>query len=159
MIGVRNMLLTATAGTAVIHTNFVGFMEASQAAEGVRPGVLVALDTGKALAYSLENAQERGMTFIDPGEEVYEGMIVGLGTRDNDVALNVCKGKHLTNMRSAGADIKTVLTPAVKMSLEQALGFIADDELLEVTPKSLRLRKKYLTNLDRIRNERKLRSS
>lgn len=153
-IGVRNVLLTMTKGTATIFTEFVGYKPVAATAESQRPGVLVALDTGKALAYSLENAQERGMTFVDPGEEVYEGMIVGLGTRENDVELNVCRGKHLTNTRAASADIKTVLTPAVKMSLEQALDFIADDELLEVTPKSLRMRKRYLTKMDRVRAKR-----
>ncbi|MEK9200542.1 MAG: translational GTPase TypA [Patescibacteria group bacterium] len=155
MIGVRNILLTLTKGTAIFHTQFAGYKDAGPVAEDVRAGVLVALDAGKALSYSLENAQERGITFIEPGEDVYEGMIIGLGTRESDVELNVCKGKHLTNMRSSGADIKTVLTPALKMSLEQALDFIQDDELLEITPVSLRLRKRYLNKIDRIRATRK----
>ncbi|MBI2008477.1 translational GTPase TypA [Candidatus Amesbacteria bacterium] len=159
MIGARNVLLTQTKGTVVIHTQFIGYREAGPVAQDQRPGVLVALDNGKALSYSLENAQARGITFIEPGEEVYEGMIVGLGTRENDVELNVCRGKHLTNTRAASADIKAVLTPATKQSLEQALDFIQDDELLEITPKSLRLRKKFLTRLDRVRNSRKQRSS
>ena len=154
MMGVRNILLTATKGTVVINSSFSGYKDVEPASDNVRPGVLVALDSGKALAYSLENAQERGLTFIEPGEEVYEGMIVGLGTRENDIELNVCKGKHLTNTRAASADIKTVLTPALKLSLEQALDFIQDDELLEITPKSLRLRKRFLTKLDRIRARR-----
>ena len=93
---------------------------------------------------------------MEPGEDVYTGEIIGLNSRESDIDINVCKGKHLTNMRSANADIKTVLTPAMKMSLEQALDFIEEDELLEVTPKSFRLRKKFLTKLDRVRNERKL---
>ncbi|TSC88149.1 MAG: GTP-binding protein [Microgenomates group bacterium Gr01-1014_16] len=156
MIGVRNILLTATKGTSVINRQFSQYKETEPAGEDIRPGALVALDRGKALAYSLENAQLRGITFIEPGEEVYEGMIVGMGTRENDVELNVCKGKHLTNTRAASADIKTVLTPAVKMSLEQALEFINDDELLEITPKNLRFRKKFLTKLDRIRQNRKV---
>lgn len=155
MIGVRNLLLTATKGTAIFHTIFAGYLPIGPVAEDVRAGVLVALDMGKALAYSLENAQERGITFIDPGEEVYEGMIIGLGTRDSDVELNVCKGKHLTNMRSSGADIKIALTPALRMSLEQALDFIQDDELLEVTPVSIRLRKRYLDKTERLKNQRK----
>ncbi|OGC97845.1 GTP-binding protein TypA [Candidatus Amesbacteria bacterium RIFCSPHIGHO2_01_FULL_48_32] len=159
MIGARNILLTQTKGTMVMHTQFAGYKETGLVAQDLRPGVLVTLDSGKALAYSLENAQERGITFVDPGEDVYEGMIVGLGTRENDVELNVCRGKHLTNTRAASADIKTVLTPALKMSLEQALDFIADDELLEITPKSLRLRKKYLTRLERVRNSRKQRAN
>ena len=159
MIGGRNVLLTQTKGTAVMHTLFSGYKLQGPVADDLRPGVLVALDRGKALAYSLENAQERGTTFVDSGEEVYEGMIVGLGTRDRDVELNVCRGKHLTNTRAASADIKAVLTPAVKLSLEQALDFIEDDELLEITPKSLRLRKKYLTRLERVRNSRKQRAN
>ena len=92
-------------------------------------------------------------------DAIKDGMIVGLGTRDRDVELNVCRGKHLTNTRAASADIKAVLTPAVKLSLEQALDFIEDDELLEITPKSLRLRKKYLTRLERVRNSRKQRAN
>lgn len=158
MIGARNTLLTQTKGTAVFHTIFAGYKAPGPVAEDVRNGVLVALDTGKALAYSLENAQERGTTFIDPGEDVYEGMVVGLANKDQDVELNVTKGKHLTNMRSAGADIKIALTPAYKMSLEQALDFIADDELVEVTPASIRLRKRYLSRIDRVRDARKARS-
>jgi GTP-binding protein len=159
MIGVRNLLLTQTKGTAIFHTLFAGYKELGAICEDDRPGVLVALDTGKALAYSLENAQNRGITFVDPGDDVYEGMIVGLGTRENDVELNVCRGKHLTNMRSASADIKTVLTPALKLSLEQALDFIEEDELLEVTPHCIRLRKRFLGKLDRIRFQRKLTSN
>ncbi len=155
MIGVRNLLLTATKGTAVFHTLFAGYKPVGAVAEHIRAGVLVALDAGKALAYSLENAQERGITFIDPGEDVYEGMIIGLGTRDSDIELNVCKGKHLTNMRSAGADIKIALTPALKLSLEQALDFIEDDELLEVTPVSIRLRKRVLDKTERLKSNRK----
>ena len=159
MIGVRNILLTSTKGTVVINSSFAGYKDMEQAADEARPGVLVAMDNGKALSYSLENAQARGITFIEPGEEVYAGMIVGMGTRESDVELNVCKGKHLTNTRAASADIKAVLTPATKQSLEQALDFIQDDELLEITPKSLRLRKKFLTRLDRVRYSRKQRPS
>jgi len=154
MIGVRNMLLTLTAGTAVFHTLFAGYKEISPVPDNPRPGVLIALDTGKTLAYSLENAQGRGITFVEPGEDVYEGMIVGQGTRENDIELNVCRGKHLTNMRAAGADIKIALTPAVKLSLEQALDFIGDDELLEITPKTLRMRKRHLTKLERVKYKR-----
>lgn len=159
MIGARNILLTATKGTVAIHTQFAGYKEAGVTLSDARPGVLVALDSGKALAYSLENAQERGLTFVEPGEDIYEGMVVGLGTRENDIEINICKGKHLTNMRAAGADIKTVLTPAVKLSLEQALDFIEDDELLEITPISLRLRKRFLKKIDRVRDNRKQRNT
>jgi len=158
MIGVRNSLLTQTKGTVVLNSSFMGYKPLGPISDNTRPGVLVALDAGSTLSYSLENAQQRGLTFVEPGEEVYAGMIVGIGTRDKDIELNVCKGKHLTNTRAASADIKTVLTPATKMSLEQALDFIADDELLELTPVSIRMRKKCLTKLDRVRKERKERS-
>ncbi len=158
MIGARNVLLTQTKGTAVFNSLFAGYKEIGSTNDELRNGVLVALDNGKALAYSLENAQERGNTFIEPGEDVYEGMIVGLANKDQDVELNVTRGKHLTNMRSAGGDIKIALTPAYKMSLEQALDFITDDELLEITPSSIRLRKKYLAHVDRVKFERKHRN-
>jgi GTP-binding protein len=162
MLGARNLLLTQTRGTAIINSNFEGFYPQGVVSERTRNGVLVAFETGKALAYSLEAAQARGVTFVDPNEEVYEGMIVGLSTKEKDIDMNVTRGKHLTNTRSANKDISTVLTPAYKMSLEQALDFLEDDELLEVTPKSLRLRKKYLSKLDRIRalrSGRKLQSN
>ncbi len=158
MIGARSELLTRTRGTAVFNTMFAGYHPTGQIAERLRNGVLVAFETGKALAYSLESAQERGTTFIEPGEDVYEGMIIGLNSRENDIDMNITKGKHLTNTRSANKDMKMVLTPAYKMSLEQALDFIEDDELLEVTPLSLRLRKKMLTKLNRIRAQRNAKS-
>ncbi len=159
MIGARNIILTDTRGTAIFNTLFAGYKPVGAVTERTRNGVLVAFETGKVLSYSLENAQARGITFVDPGEEVYEGMIVGLTTREKDIDINVTKGKHLTNTRAASADIKTVLTPATKLSLEQALDFIEDDELLEVTPTSLRLRKKYLGKLERVRFERKNRNT
>lgn len=154
LLGTRNVLLTKTKGTVVIHTNFIGYFEQTPPTESLRNGVLVATQAGKALAYSLEAAQERGLTFVDPNEEVYEGMIVGLANKDKDIDMNITKGKHLTNTRASNKDIKTVLTPAYKMSLEQALDFLEEDELVEITPKNLRLRKKHLAKLDRIRAER-----
>ena len=159
MIGVRNVILTQTRGTAVFNSIFAGYKPLGSVAEDTRNGVLVAFETGKALSYSLETAQERGITFIEPGEDVYEGMIVGLNSRESDIDMNVTKGKHLTNTRSANKDMKITLTPAVKMSLEQALDFIEEDELLEVTPKSLRLRKMFLSKLDRVRSARKQHSN
>lgn len=158
MIGARNELLTRTRGTVVLNSVFLGFDNQSSVAQDLRNGVLVALETGKTLAYSLESAQERGVTFVDPGEDVYEGMIVGLNTRENDIDMNVTKGKHLTNTRASNKDVKTTLSPAYKMSLEQALDFIEDDELLEVTPVSLRLRKKHLTRLGRVKAQRQAKS-
>ena len=162
MLGARSLLLTQTRGTAVINTIFAGYYPQGPVAERSRSGVLVAFETGKALAYSLEAAQARGITFTNPNEEVYEGMIVGLSTKENDIDMNITRGKHLTNTRASNKDIRTVLTPAYKMSLEQALDFLEDDELLEVTPKNLRLRKKYLTRLARVRvarSGRKLQSN
>ena len=116
-----------------------------------RNGALIAHETGPALSFGLAAAQERGQTFVEPGEEVYEGMIVGLNAKDADLTVNVCKGKKLTNMRASTSDIDVRLTPALKLSLEQALDFIAEDELLEVTPKHARLRKRLLVESDRAR--------
>jgi GTP-binding protein len=114
-----------------------------------RSGPLVATETGTALAHGLANAQERGVTFVEPGTEVYEGMIVGQQPRQGDLPVNVCRAKKLTNIRSSTSDIAVRLTPPVVLSLEQALDFIADDELLEVTPAAYRLRKQLLTQEDR----------
>jgi GTP-binding protein len=159
LIGARNTLLTATRGTVIFNSVFTGYAPQGSVVEDLRNGVLVAFETGKALSYSLEAAQERGITFIEPNEDVYEGMIIGLNSRESDMDINVIKGKHLTNTRSANKDIKTVLTPAYKMSLEQALDFIESDELLEVTPLSLRMRKRYLSKIDRVKFKRSRQTS
>lgn len=154
LLGVRSDLLTLTKGTAVINTLLSGYQPLTPNLEKLRNGVLIASEGGQALAYGLGNAQERGITFIQPGEEVYEGMIVGLQNRQDDIEINVTKEKKQTNMRSKGEGVKTVLTPPLLMSLEQYLDFLEDDELLEVTPQSLRPRKKYLTKIDRVRAQR-----
>ncbi|MBI4506119.1 MAG: hypothetical protein HY691_11335 [Chloroflexi bacterium] len=120
-------------------------------ARSSRNGALVAFEAGVATTYGLANAQERGVTFIEPGTRVYEGMIVGLQAREGDLAVNVCKEKKLTNMRASTAEIQVRLSPAVRLSLEQALDFIEDDELVEVTPASIRLRKRLLKADDRAR--------
>ena len=117
-------------------------------------GVLVASEAGVAVTYGLLNAQNRGITFIEPGTRLYEGMIVGMHSREEDIVVNVCKEKKLTNMRSATADIIKRLTPSAKMSLEEAMDFISSDELVEVTPQNYRLRKKYLSGSDRHRKRR-----
>jgi GTP-binding protein len=117
-------------------------------------GVLIANATGKVLAYALFNLQERGRLMVGPGDEAYEGMIVGIHSRDNDLVVNPLKAKQLTNIRAAGSDENILLTPPVRMSLEQALEFIDDDELVEVTPKSIRVRKKLLLENDRKRAAR-----
>jgi GTP-binding protein len=116
-----------------------------------RMGALIASETGTAMTYGLNNAQERGQTFIEPGTQVYEGMIVGLHQRPGDLVVNVCKEKKQTNVRSSTADIAVRLTPAVKLSLEQSLDFINADELVEVTPQTIRLRKRLLTQHERSR--------
>ena len=115
-------------------------------------GSMIAWETGESITYGLFNAQTRGRLFIGPGVKVYEGMIVGENAKAEDLTVNVCKKKHLTNTRAAGSDDNLKLTPPVNMSLEQCLEFIADDELVEVTPKSIRLRKKLLTKAERDKN-------
>jgi len=154
LLGIRSILLTNTKGTAVINTLFNGYEPLKPTLEKIRNGVLIASESGTALTYGLENAQERGTTFIEAGTDVYEGMIIGMHPRKEDIEINVIKGKKLTNMRASTGDIATVLTPPLQMSLEQYLDFIEEDELLEVTPESLRPRKKYLTKLDRVRYSR-----
>ncbi len=114
-------------------------------------GSLIAFETGTAVAYGLFNAQERGQLFVGPGTEVYEGMIIGSSPKNEDMAVNVCKKKQLTNMRSAGADDALRLVPPRKMSIEEAMEFIGDDEMIEVTPESIRMRKVILSNTERLK--------
>lgn len=151
IIGLRSLLLTSTKGTAILNSLFVGYEKTQDNIPKTRNGVLIASEGGTALTYGLSNAQGRGITFIDPATKVYEGMIIGENTRSDDIEINVTKEKKQTNMRASTSDIVVALTPATRMSLEQYLDFLESDELLEVTPKSLRLRKKYLTNLERRR--------
>lgn len=155
LLGIRSSLLTSTKGTAVINTQFADFEPLTPPIAKLRNGVLIASEGGNALHYGLNNAQERGITFIEPGTKVYEGMIVGENSRHDDIEINVTKEKKQTNMRASTSDVNLgALTPATIMSLEQCLDFLEDDELLEVTPQNLRLRKKYLTKLERVRNSR-----
>ena len=154
LLGLRNVLLTSTRGTAVINTMFDKYEPITPALPKIRNGVLIASEPGEALTFGLQNAQGRGITFIDPGTEVYAGMIIGLNSKEDDIEINVAKGKKMSNMRSSTSDIAIALTPPLKMSLEQYLDFLAEDELLEVTPKNLRLRKKFLSKLDRVRAAR-----
>ncbi len=151
LIGFRSGFLTATRGDGVMNTLFLGFEPWRRELQSIRNGVLVASDEGKATTYGLDNTQGRGPTFIEPGTEVYEGMIVGSNTRPQDIAVNVCKEKKKTNMRSSTADIAIKLQPAIRLSLEQSLDFVAQDELVEVTPQNVRLRKKLLTQQQRLR--------
>jgi len=155
LIGFQTEFRTMTRGTGLLHHVFDHYGPVVQRELGQRPnGVLVANGQGTALAYSLFSLQERGRLCIGPGEEVYEGMIIGLNNRDNDLVVNPLKGKKLTNMRAAGKDENVVLTPPIRFSLEQAMEFIDDDELIEVTPNSIRLRKRNLRENDRKRSER-----
>ena len=151
LIGFRTAFLTATRGEGVMNTLFLGYEPLAGEVVSVRGGVLVASADGIALTYGLNNAQGRGVTFIEPGAQVYEGMIVGLNTRGQDISVNVCKEKKQTNIRSSTSDFAIKLTPAMKLSLEQSLDFINNDELVEVTPKNIRLRKKMLTQHERLR--------
>ncbi|HSX36002.1 MAG TPA: translational GTPase TypA [Patescibacteria group bacterium] len=144
LLGLRNILMTKTKGTAVMNTLMTGYQEMTGALQQLRNGVLISFETGTTTAYSLQNAEARGTTFVGPAEKVYAGQIIGLNTRQEDMEINVCKAKHLTNMRSSSSDGVVQLTPPVIFSLEECLDFIENDELLEVTPKSLRLRKREL---------------
>lgn len=155
LIGFRGEFLTLTQGSGLLYSNFSHYGARFDGTVGQRHnGVLISMDNGKALAYSLDNLQERGRLMIGHGDEVYEGQIIGIHSRDNDLVVNPLKGKKLTNMRASGTDENVILTPPIRMSLEQALEFIDDDELVEVTPKSIRIRKKYLNENDRKRFSR-----
>ncbi len=156
LIGFRNAFLTATRGEGTMSSLLIGYEPMRGPIGGERNGALIAAEDGVAVTYGLNNAQERGDTFIEPGTNVYEGMIVGLNSRDSDLAVNVCKQKKQTNIRSSTSDIAVRLTPAILLSLEQSLDFLATDELLEVTPKSLRLRKRLLKAHERARAKGKL---
>ncbi|MEJ2644085.1 MAG: translational GTPase TypA [Gammaproteobacteria bacterium] len=155
LIGFRTEFLTATQGTGLLYSVYDHYGPVKRGEFGQRVnGVLIANGPGKALGYALFNLQDRGRLFIDPGDEVYEGMVIGIHSRDNDLVVNPLKAKQLTNIRAAGSDENILLTPPVRMSLEQALEFIDDDELVEVTPHYLRLRKKLLKEHERKRASR-----
>jgi GTP-binding protein len=151
LIGFRNAFLTATRGNGVMATLYLGYEPWAGPLPTVRNGALVALEAGVAVSYGLANAQERGTLFIEPGTTVYAGMIVGVQAREQDLVVNVCKEKKQTNMRASTAEIAIRLTPPRRLSLEQALDFLNEDELLEVTPKSIRLRKRILDHEERAR--------
>lgn len=151
LIGLRSLLLTLTKGTAIMSSLPDGYEPISSGYSSNRTGVLIAFESGVSTPYALENAESRGELFIGPGVEVYHGMIVGQNSRYEDLDINVCKAKHLTNMRSKSSDGTVQLTPHRVLSLEQAIDFLNDDELLEVTPKNLRLRKRHLDPIARRR--------
>lgn len=155
LIGFRSEFMTMTSGTGILTSSFSHYGEQKVGDVGGRiNGVLVSMTKGTCLGYALFNLQERGKLFAEPGLEVYEGMIVGINARGDDMVVNPTKAKQLTNIRASGSDENIILTPAIKFTLEQALEFIQDDELVEVTPKSIRIRKRYLTENERKRQNR-----
>jgi GTP-binding protein len=152
LLGLRNVLLTSTKGTAISGSLLLGYQPQQPALQQLRNGVLISAQTGVATTYSLETVEERGTAFIGPQTKVYEGMIIGLNRRSEDMEINVTKEKKLTNVRASSTDMKTQLTPFTLLTLEECLDFIENDELLEVTPASLRMRKRYLTDNERRRH-------
>jgi len=144
LLGLRNILITNTKGTVIMNSLMDGYQPLGSPLQKLRNGVLIAWETGTTMAYSLETAEARGTIFVGPAVKVYGGQIIGLNRRNDDMEINVCKAKHLTNMRSSSSDGTVQLTPPTIFSLEQCIDFLEDDELLEVTPKSLRLRKREL---------------
>jgi GTP-binding protein len=153
IIGLRNQLLTATAGEAIMAHRFKDYQPLKGGIPERQNGSLVSMEKGTSIPYSIDKLQDRGKFFIDPGEAIYEGQVIGENSRGDDMVINVTKTKKLTNVRSAGADDKAKIVPAVKFSLEEALEYIQKDEYVEVTPNSLRLRKVYLKEVDRKRNK------
>ncbi len=155
LLGYQGELLTDTRGTAIMNRLFHAYAPYKGTIQGRRNGVLISTDAGEAVAYALWNLEDRGPMMIEPGWKVYRGMIVGEHTRGNDLEINVLKGKKLTNIRTTAKDEAVRLTPPIRMTLEKALAYIEDDELVEVTPKSIRLRKKLLDPHERKRDERR----
>ena len=149
LLGLRSILTTQTRGTTTLNTFFLGYFPKGEKLESIRNGALVAVKSGLSLSYGLANAQERGDIFVGPGTHIYEGMVVGVASRNLDIEVNICKAKKLTNNRSVGEGVKIQLTPPTILTLEQALDFINEDEFLEVTPASLRIRKKILATVKR----------
>ena len=151
LMGLRSNLLTATQGEAVVAHRFKDYEPYKGDIERRTNGSLVSLETGLSVAYSMDKLQDRGRFFIEPGVDIYAGQVVGEHTRERDLNINICKTKKLTNMRASGSDDKVMLPPPVVFSLEEALEYIQEDELVEVTPKSMRLRKIILDEIERKR--------
>lgn len=156
LIGFRTEFLTDTRGTGIMNHSFHAYEPYKGPIEGRKNGVLIALEAGETVAYSLFNLQDRGILFVGPNVKIYEGMILGQHAKDNDLVVNSCRGKKLTNVRSSGTDEAVRIIPPRNLSLEQSLEYIADDELVEITPKSIRLRKRYLDANERKKMEKKL---
>ena len=151
IVGLRTKVLTATSGEGIMHHRFFQYEYFKGAINKVTSGVLISMDEGPATAYAIDSLQDRGKFFIDPGNIVYKGQIIGEHTKENDIEVNIQRGKKLSNMRASGSDKAVKITPAIKFSLEEALEYISEDEMVEVTPKSIRLRKLHLDPNDRKR--------
>ncbi|NLD68858.1 MAG: translational GTPase TypA, partial [Limnobacter sp.] len=154
LIGYQSELLTDTRGTAIMNRLFHSYQPFKGEIGGRVNGVLLSNQSGEAVAYAMFNLEDRGPMIIEPGEKVYTGMIIGIHTRDNDLVVNPVREKKLTNVRASGKDEAVALTPPIQLTLEKAVEFIADDELVELTPKSIRLRKRYLKEHERKRAAR-----
>jgi GTP-binding protein len=153
IIGLRNQLLTATAGEAIMTHRFKEYKPVKGGIPERQNGSLVSMEKGKAIPYSIDKLQDRGKFFVNPGEEIYEGQVIGENSRGDDMVVNITKTKKMSNVRSSGADDKAKIVPAIKFSLEEALEYIQKDEYVEVTPNSLRLRKVLLKEVERKRNK------
>ena len=151
LIGYHGEFLTDTRGTGIMNRVFHDYEEFKGEIPGRRTGTLISQEQGKSVAYALWNLEERGALFVGPGEDVYKGMIIGEHNKGNDLDVNPLKGKQLTNMRAAGKDDAVLLTPPTRMTVEKAMAYIADDELVEITPQSIRLRKRWLCPHERKR--------
>ena len=154
LLGFRSQFLTATRGAGVMHTLFHGYMPMTGAIQGRSSGSLISWETGTSTTFGLKNAEERGTLFLEPGQEVYAGMVIGENQRPGDLEVNICKKKHLTNMRAASADILVRLAPPRRLSLDDAIEYLAEDELLEVTPVDFRIRKRILSAHERGRQNK-----
>jgi len=155
LIGITNPILIATKGEAVISHRFHGYEPWKGKIQEKRNGALIAMETGIAIAYSIDKMQDRGIFFVEPNDKVYAGQVIGESNKDKDIVINISKTKKLSNMRASGSDEKTVIVPAVKFSLEEAMEYVGEDEYVEVTPKSIRLRKILLSELERKRTKKK----
>jgi GTP-binding protein len=151
LIGFQSEFLTLTRGTGIMAHVFDEYGPVKADIPGRRNGVLISQEHGEAVAYALWNLEDRGRMFVNPGDKLYEGMIIGIHSRDNDLIVNPIKGKKLTNVRASGTDEAVRLTPPIKLTLESAVEFIDDDELVEITPQSIRLRKRHLQEHERKR--------
>ncbi|MDX5443108.1 MAG: translational GTPase TypA, partial [Hymenobacteraceae bacterium] len=155
LIGLRNNVLTATAGEAIMNHRVQSYEPDKGTIPGRINGSIISMENGPGTAYSIDKLQDRGVFFVDPGEDVYMGMVIGEHSRQNDITVNIQKGKKLTNMRASGSDDNVKIAPAKRFSLEEAMEYIQKDEYLEVTPKSIRMRKIWLDENERKRYEKK----